>query len=104
MVCSNLKLPSRRGLHNCMESFPVELGANSHQVFIGQDLLARAGELALAAGLQAGPAALITDATVGRLYSRPVLASLESSGFIPELIEILPGEPSKSLDTLERIY
>ncbi|MBV8053987.1 MAG: 3-dehydroquinate synthase [Deltaproteobacteria bacterium] len=84
--------------------FVVELGPNSHPAHIGCGLLARIGELARAAGLAAGRCALITDSNVGRLYSRVVLSSLEGSSFRPRVIEIPPGEPSKSLDTLEQIY
>jgi 3-dehydroquinate synthase len=87
-----------------MDSFSVELGANSHQVHVGLGLLARVGELALEAGLQAGRAALITDANVSRFYSTPVIAGLERAGFKACLSEIMPGEPSKSFATLERVY
>ena len=84
--------------------FVVELGPNSYPVHVGHGLLAGIGELARAAGLAAGRCALITDSNVGRLYSRTVLGGLEGAGFHPQVIEIPPGEPSKSLDTLEQIY
>ncbi len=87
-----------------MESFSVELGPNSHPVHVGHDLLTGIGEFALAAGLPAGRCALITDSNVGRLYSKTVLNSLESSGFRAQLIEVPPGEPSKSLAALQQIY
>jgi 3-dehydroquinate synthase len=84
--------------------FAVELGPSSHPVHVGHGLLSKLGELALDAGLAPGRAALITDSNVGRLYSKPVLMSLKSAGFATRLIEIAPGEPSKSLTTLETIY
>jgi 3-dehydroquinate synthase len=84
--------------------FVVELGANSYPVHVGYGLLASIGELARAAGLTAGRCALISDSNVGRLYSGKVLNSLEGSGFRPQLIEIPPGESSKSLDRLEKTY
>ena len=84
--------------------FVVELGPNSYPVHVGDGILPRIGELALAAGLAAGRCALITDTNVGRLYSATVLNGLERSGFHPQLIEIAPGETSKSLDTLKQVY
>ena len=84
--------------------FVVELGSNSYPVHVGQGLLSRIGELALAAGLSTGRCALITDSNVGRLYSAVARDSLEGSGLHPQIIEIAPGEASKSLDTLELIY
>jgi 3-dehydroquinate synthase len=87
-----------------MESFSVELGPNSHPVYVGRGLLAEIGELALAAGLPPGRCALITDSNVVQLFSTPVLDSLRSVGFLAQLIEIRAGEESKSLAVLERIY
>jgi 3-dehydroquinate synthase len=84
--------------------FVVDLGPNSYPVHIGQGLLADIGGLAAASGLTTGRGALITDANVGRSYSTPVLNSLEDHGFRPQMIEIAPGEPSKSLAMLEFIY
>jgi 3-dehydroquinate synthase len=84
--------------------FVVELGPNSYPVHVGHSLLASIGELARSAGLAPGRCVLITDSNVGRLYSETVLSSLEGSGFHAQVIEIPPGEPSKSLDMLERVY
>ncbi|MBV8357801.1 MAG: 3-dehydroquinate synthase [Deltaproteobacteria bacterium] len=84
--------------------FVVELGPNSYSVHVGHSLLANIGELARSGGLAAGRCALITDSNVGRLYSEAVLGGLKGSGFHPQVIEIPPGEPSKSLDMLEQIY
>jgi 3-dehydroquinate synthase len=84
--------------------FRIELGRDSCRVHIGRGLLADIGGLAHAAGLASGRCALITDSKVGRLYSNPVLNNLEHHGFHPRLIEITPGEPSKSLAVLEQIY
>ena len=49
-----------------MDTFRVELGAHAHPVYVGAGLLDRLGELARAAGLRPGRAALITDANVAR--------------------------------------
>lgn len=83
--------------------FRVELGRDSYQVHVGCGLLADLGGLASSAGLANGRCALITDSNVGQLYSNPVLNNLEHHGFHPRLIEITPGEPSKSLAVLEHV-
>jgi 3-dehydroquinate synthase len=82
----------------------VELGSTSYPVQVGDGLLPRIGEIALAAGLSPGRCVVITDSNVGRLYSGVARSSLKGSGFDPQVIEIPPGETSKSLDMLELIY
>src|SRR6516225_9040582 len=84
--------------------FVVELGPSSYPVHVSHGILSGIGEFARATRVAAGRCALITDSNVGRLYSGAVLGGLEGSGFHPQVIEIPPGEPSKSLDTLEQIY
>jgi 3-dehydroquinate synthase len=84
--------------------FVVELGPISHTVHVGRGLLADIGRLAEAAGLAIGRCALMTDSNVGRLYLTRVLKSLKAQGFLPQLVEIAPGELSKSLAVLEQVY
>ncbi len=86
-----------------MASFRVELGPASHTVDIGEGLLDRLGELAAAAGLS-GRCAIITDTNVARLFAGRAEAALRSGGFEPLTIAVEPGETSKSLDALERVY
>jgi 3-dehydroquinate synthase len=87
-----------------MESLSVDLGTNSYPVHVGSDLLMQLGELARRAGLKPGRAVLVTDSNVTRLYSASVLASVTGAGFDAQLIDLAPGEPSKSLAVLEHIY
>src|SRR5579859_4885327 len=87
-----------------MATFRVELGAHSHPVHSAAGLLVQIGELALTAGLQAGRAAIITDANVAKLYGATVRTALTTAGFVPTLIEVPAGEASKSLDALDRVY
>lgn len=87
-----------------MRSFRVELGADSHPVHVGSGILDRAGDLARDAGLKPGRAALISDANVAKLYASRVSASLTAAGFDAVLIEIPPGEASKSLEMLATLY
>ncbi len=86
-----------------MISFRVELGPASHAVNIGEGLLDRLGELAGAAGLS-GRCAIITDANVARLFAERAEGALRAGGFDPMTIAVEPGETSKSLVTLERVY
>jgi 3-dehydroquinate synthase len=86
-----------------MRTFRVELGPNSHPVHIGAGLLDRLGELSLAAGLGPGRAAMVTDRNVAAFYAERARASLSAAGFDPALIEVPPGEASKSLATYERV-
>jgi 3-dehydroquinate synthase len=87
-----------------MESFRVELGRESHPVHIGVGILEQAGELARAAGLKPGRAALIADANVALLYCDRVLRSLATAGFEPTIIEFPAGEASKSIGVLSTLY
>jgi 3-dehydroquinate synthase len=87
-----------------MRNFRVELGRNAHSVYVGAGLLDRLGEMALAAGLKPSRAGLITDSKVALLYSDRARASLRAAGFDAMLIEIPPGEASKSLETLGWVY
>jgi 3-dehydroquinate synthase len=84
--------------------FVVQLGVNSHAVQVGRGLLADIGGLAKRSGIAGGRCAVITDSNVGQLYATPVIDSLERHGFGPQLVEIPPGEPSKSLATIEQVY
>jgi 3-dehydroquinate synthase len=87
-----------------MESFRVELGADSHPVHVGSGILRETGELARSARLKPGNAALITDSTVAGLFADAVIKSLKGAGFKPSLIEFPAGEPSKSSEVLGKLY
>ncbi len=86
-----------------MQSFRVELGPASHEVQIGEGLLDRLGELAGLTGLR-GRCALITDTNVAALFGGRAQRALRAGGFDPLTIAVEPGESSKSIATLERVY
>jgi len=86
-----------------VQSFRVNLGRDSHQVLVGQGLLDQVGEFARQAGL-AGRVAIITDSNVARLYLARVRKAVELLDPYPTTIELEPGEQSKSLGTLARVY
>jgi 3-dehydroquinate synthase len=87
-----------------MITIRIELGRASHDAHVGADILDRLGELARGAGLKPGVCAVVTDATVEKLYAARVEESLRKSGFVPAVISVPPGEGSKSPATLELLY
>jgi 3-dehydroquinate synthase len=86
-----------------MQSLRVELGAASHPVNIGDGLLDRLGELAVAAGL-GGRCAVVTDTNVSQLFFDRAERTLRAAGFDPVAVEVAPGEVSKSTAALDRVY
>ena len=87
-----------------MQTIRVQLGPASHDAHVGAGVIDRVGELARDAGLKSGLCALVTDATVEKLYAARVTDALRQSGFAPVVISVPAGEASKSLATLELIY
>lgn len=72
-------------------------------VRVGRGLLRGSGE-ALAAQLPAGPALVVTDANVRPLWLPPVLEGLAAAGFGPREVVLAPGEETKTLETIRRLY
>ena len=87
-----------------MRNFRVELGRDSHPVYIGSGILDRVGELSRDAGLKPGRAALVADSNVAKLFADRVKSSLEAAGFAAVIMEIPAGEASKSLEMLAMLY
>jgi 3-dehydroquinate synthase len=87
-----------------MRTFRVELGPESHSVHVGAGAIDETGRLARDAGLAAARALIVTDSHVARLYGERAAASLSAAGFAPRIVQVAPGEPSKSIATLERVY
>jgi 3-dehydroquinate synthase len=83
-------------------SVTVDLGPRTYQVVIGKDLLRQAGSLIRNLGFT-GRAVIITDETVNRLYSEPVLASLARAGFSCSQEVVSSGENSKSFSVAEKL-
>jgi 3-dehydroquinate synthase len=95
--------PMETALSPQVETVVVELGDRSYPIIIGGRVRDDVGPR-LAALLGTGPAAVITNPTVGKLYLERVLASLRASGFQPSAIEIPDGEEHKNLAWLAFIY
>jgi 3-dehydroquinate synthase len=87
-----------------MQTIRIELGPASHDAHVGANILARIGELARGAGLKPGACAIVTDATVEKLYAARVADALRASGFAPVVISVPAGEASKSIAMLDVLY
>ncbi|MFQ5647593.1 MAG: 3-dehydroquinate synthase [bacterium] len=78
-----------------MEEVRVELGRRSYSIIIDYDILGEIGR-ALAAAGKKRKVMVITDESVGKLYSETVLDSLRRSGFKTSLATVPAGEQTKS--------
>jgi len=85
-----------------MHVVKVNLGERSYDIVIGVPL-EELGERIT--GLRVGrKAAVVTCATVNRLYGGRVMKSLASSGFLAMPVEVPDGEQTKSLDWANAIF
>ena len=86
-----------------MRNVHVSLGNRSYDIRIASGLITRLGREC--ARLKLGPrCAIITDTNVGKRYAKTVFNSLATAGFSPALIIVQPGEPAKSLKTVQSCY
>ncbi len=77
-------------------------GGAAYSVWIGDGLLAHAGEK-IRPFFSGVRVAVVTDANVAPIYGEAVLGSLRAAGFEPTLIVVEAGEASKRLDLVSRI-
>lgn len=82
----------------------VELGDRAYNVMVGQGLLARAGDL-IAPLLSASRkrVVVVSDKTPWALHGAALVASLQGANITHDLIEIEPGEASKSFASFQRV-
>ena len=85
-----------------MNAVPVRAGHATYQALVGAGLLSQAGEL-LRDVVRGPRCAVVTDANTARLFGQGLVASLSAAGFRPLLIELPPGESSKSLEQTARV-
>ncbi len=86
-----------------MRVVEVALGDRSYEVRVGPGLLATAGEAVRALFPRPPRLGVVADATVAALHGPALLASLRAAGLEATVIEVPPGEGSKSFDGLERV-
>ncbi len=80
----------------------VRAGLRRYEVLIGAGLCPQTGAL-VRQHLPGERCAVISDANVAPLYGATVCASLRQAGYEPALLELEPGEKSKSLQQVEAI-
>ncbi|MDZ4760053.1 MAG: 3-dehydroquinate synthase [Alphaproteobacteria bacterium] len=80
----------------------VELGERGYDIVIGQGLLARAGEL-IAPLATRRLVFVVADQTVARLHLPALQRGLAAAGLDACVVEIAPGEASKSMTQLEAV-
>lgn len=88
-----------------VETVTVDLADRSYDILIGPGLLAQAGER-LRGVVSHDRLLVIADASVSKLHWTALAASLSGAGYRADLLEVPPGEASKSFpvfaDLLER--
>lgn len=84
-----------------MEEVTVKLGSASYTITIGPGMLSCLGDMVAKSSTR--KVLVITDNTVGQLYSKQVLASLKDSGITLHLATIEQGESSKSFAMAEQL-
>lgn len=92
-------------MHNAKQQrvIQVGLGDRSYPITVGSGILDRTGEIVQSHGF-VSPIPVITDDRVASLYGDQILDSLRQSGFETELLSFPAGEPSKTLETVSKLY
>ncbi len=96
-----LRLAKRKASR--MKTLKVNLGERSYPIYVGAEILARAGELLAQAEFR-GKVAVVSNTTVAELYLEPVCRALAQAGFQAVPILLPDGEVHKNLASLEAIY
>ncbi|WP_368488618.1 3-dehydroquinate synthase [Clostridium sp. BJN0013] len=86
-----------------MKAIDINVKEKNYRIYIKKDVLSSIGEK-LRPIYQGKSIAIITDTNVEKLYMKILKKSLLDSGFTVKIISIEPGEKSKNLATLERVY
>ncbi len=86
-----------------VEKIAVRTPTTSYEIHLGEELLARVGELVLEQGLR-GRAALVTNRTVGDLYASTVVRGLQKAGIESIICQVPDGEAYKTLDSVRSLY
>lgn len=86
-----------------MKKLRVNLKENSYDIYIEKGIFKKLGQL-LREEIVSNKVAVITDENLNFLYGKEIKETLEKSGYEVELIVVKPGEKSKSLSSLEKIY
>jgi 3-dehydroquinate synthase len=81
----------------------VALGPKSYAVVVERGVLTTVGAHLHALGV-GSRAALVTSASILRLYGKPVIESLEEAGFTVTVVDVPEGESAKTLAVAEQCW
>src|SRR6266849_7961766 len=86
-----------------MIRIPVRAASSSYEAVIEHGLLSRAGAILQELLGRVSPLFVVTVAPVRRRWGKPLLRSLRSAGFAPQVIEMRDGERFKRISTVEAL-
>jgi 3-dehydroquinate synthase (EC 4.2.3.4) len=86
-----------------MKQLQINIPGHDYSLFIERGLINKSAEL-ISANNRFKKAVIITDSNVNKLYGNIVMRSFQNIGCEVSIIELQPGEESKSLENLELIY
>lgn len=86
-----------------MRTLQVNLGDRSYPIYLGEGLLARAGEFLKGAGC-GERVGVVTNPTVAGLYLKPFQEALSRAGFQVTSILLADGEEHKNLKSVAAVY
>ncbi|MFL0196668.1 3-dehydroquinate synthase [Clostridium sp. WILCCON 0269] len=86
-----------------MKTIDINVKEKNYKIYIKKGLLSSIGEK-LKSIYEGKNTVIITDNNVEKLYMEILKKSLLDSGFIVKVISIEPGEKSKNLNILEKVY
>lgn len=77
-----------------MKTIHVNLSADSYNIYIGKDILAKVGEI-VAKDKEPCKMLLITDENIEKIYGDVVAESFRQNNFDVKLLSLPPGEEQK---------
>ncbi|MBR6729668.1 MAG: 3-dehydroquinate synthase [Clostridia bacterium] len=86
-----------------MRQLKVHLGSRSYEILIGKGLLKNCGTY-IREKSAAKRVLVVTDDNVGALYAETVKSALASTDFNVKVVSFPPGESTKSMESLSRLY
>jgi 3-dehydroquinate synthase len=86
-----------------MRTIRAELGANSHNIYIGPGILGNTTFLLKETGLS-GKVVIVTDPVIDGLYGQDLKRGLIQAGYKVTTLLVPRGEDNKSLETAGRLY
>jgi 3-dehydroquinate synthase len=86
-----------------MRSLEIKLKHNNYNIYIERNILTKIVDY-LKENHENKKIAIITDENLEKLYANTLNKAIEEKGFNTKIISIEPGEQSKSMDTLKKVY